>query len=366
MKKVGYIIIIVSLFLFPPFNDTCISIDNEKQGLVNFKKNVVILPFKVDAISTHLRCKESDIVDGIISLLKGKYGDFDIIGSCYKDNADSLKKIDQSICKEIDRSIWIDRKLNVSRIRKLAIDKNANIAVTYSIKSDSSGDTFCCYLIDVFSEKVYKKCGFEEQTPLQMFISYGSIKSYMGKLFDEYIQDPDSSFDSNKQFESAIQASKPSKNIERKPSIKLAILPFRFQQGANPSYFINDLGKVIEQNHRFKVTYSHYELRLTHSTESVPDFTEDNLWVKKSFFSDVEPNFDFVLNLGADLEIDAVLLCDLYVGSADPPPAKYSAFLFSIRSGNRYVIKASTDNFDNEGTEVFKRMIREVLSQYPF
>lgn len=96
----------------------------------------------------------------------------------------------------------------------------------------------------------------------------------------------------------------------------------QYQVGVLPLQLRNDafrfkavFTRLIEESIKetdFFVTYHYYEFNAKHKTNrSEIVFNEEltnKLWVQKGFFSKPEPNISFIIQLGNQLEVDAILL----------------------------------------------------------
>jgi hypothetical protein len=89
----------------------------------------------------------------------------------------------------------------------------------------------------------------------------------------------------------------------------------------------------------------------------------DELWVRKSAFSKLEPKVDLVTQIANHFKVDAVLMCTVSVQKIDPPTGSVSMYLIKAPSGEKFYAGGSTMDFDEKGMELSKRLGQELFDK---
>jgi hypothetical protein len=155
---------------------------------------------------------------------------------------------------------------------------------------------------------------------------------------------------------------------------RVAILPLHLKNDASRYKAI--FNRLIEESIRetgFFTDYNLYELNAKYKTNRSEIIFSDqlmgNLWVKKGFFSNPEPNTRFIIQLGKQLEVDAILLfsADVIKMAKD----RIRAYLVDIRQKKIYTNSGLTDFVVNddidkvlEASSDTKRITKSVFAEF--
>ena len=127
--------------------------------------------------------------------------------------------------------------------------------------------------------------------------------------------------------------------------------------------------QIFNDNHSFVPVYSFYDLGHKFSAKAISKdllskkVTRD-LWTKDSFFATPKPNIDLAINIGKQLAVDVVFMCDIDVGSEDPPAAKFVFYLINIHPKGMFYHSSQTSDFEDGGHNAFKSLVEKLLKNY--
>jgi hypothetical protein len=112
-------------------------------------------------------------------------------------------------------------------------------------------------------------------------------------------------------------------------TIEIAIFPWRFNMMAFSSYAnkksvtawsIDGLSQVLNEYKLVVPKFSYYDLGNRFNAKNIKDnpLTEaivNDIWIKKSLFSENKVNLDLIYRLGRQLRVDAVLIYSIYIAT---------------------------------------------------
>jgi len=114
--------------------------------------------------------------------------------------------------------------------------------------------------------------------------------------------------------------------------------------------------------------YSYYDLGNKHKTIKIgqnimTDAVVDDLWIRKSFFSDKEPNVDLICQVGKQLKVDAVLLYYIIDRIHDDD---VKIFLINVKTGKKYYAEDRIDFRSDSGVLLFslKHLTEKIITDY--
>lgn len=241
-------------------------------------------------------------------------------------------------------------------------NKNSDVESLFweSIKDSEDSKMFEAYL---------------EQFPLGIFVKLArlKIKEYQVKLEEngkvnvrEEIVLPAKFEDGNQQMlrmeDEANNESNENLLISQGGSqrVKLAIFPWKLEDLATRyiDSALRDVKDVISQNIKeFNPVFSYYTLGRPFNEKRIQEVDRNELWIKKSFFSSLEPNVSKICKLGNSMQVDAVLICHLKVNEN---LATLKGFLVNVHTNKVF----KTVRFGMEDHDVVKNVIREIFSKY--
>lgn len=159
--------------------------------------------------------------------------------------------------------------------------------------------------------------------------------------------------------------------------IKLAVLPWNLEGFAKDCKYIaiNALNQAIIDNQRFVPLFSYYDLGNKLKTKNISDDllredVIDDLWFRRSAFSEVEPNIDLICRVGRELQVDVVLMYDLFVSSFSEVFWQshghhfMRVFLINLKTKEKYYAKGITTNFDFDGFDQVKSLTEKVFNDF--
>ena len=155
---------------------------------------------------------------------------------------------------------------------------------------------------------------------------------------------------------------------------KLAIFPWRLKffgtvydseisikEAANYA-----LRKTISGNQKFFPLYSYYDLKNINVRKIDGDILTkeviDKLWIKTSYFSEAKPNTNLIRSLGKKLQVDAVLIYDLYVNPDVGNSIK--VFLINVKTQNTYHSKDDFISWPFQPTLSFQFVTNKVYADF--
>lgn len=155
---------------------------------------------------------------------------------------------------------------------------------------------------------------------------------------------------------------------------RVAVLPLQLRNDAFRYKVI--FNRLIEESiaeTEFFTDYRFYDLNTRHKTsQSEIIFNEtlmNNLWLKKGFFSKPEPNTSFIIQLGNQLGVDAVLVFSANV--IDLGKDRIKALLVDVRGQKMYSSSGLTDFTLTENTDQIleasgdaKRITKKVFAEF--
>ncbi len=183
--------------------------------------------------------------------------------------------------------------------------------------------------------------------------------------------------------ETTLQAKLPPESPVRKSEPPEQTTGSRYQVGVLPLQLRNNAPRfkiifteLIEESIRetqFFSEYHYYKMNTKYKTDrSEIIFNKklmDNLWVKKGFFSQPEPNTGFIMQLGKQLEVDAILLFSANV--MDMAKDRIKAILVDIKRKKIYASSGLTDFLLTEDTDHTlearfdaKRITKKVFAEF--
>jgi len=184
--------------------------------------------------------------------------------------------------------------------------------------------------------------------------------------------DKTASLEKSSQKSPVPKAVRPDKPTDLRYSV--AVLPLQLRNDAFRYKVI--FTRLIEESIReteFFTDYYYHELNTKYKTvRSEIIFNEklmDDLWVKKSFFSKPEMNTSFVIQLGNQLEVDAILLFSANV--INMTKDRIRAYLVDVKRKKTYSNSGLTDFVVTEDTDLIleasfdtKRITKRVFAEF--
>ena len=155
---------------------------------------------------------------------------------------------------------------------------------------------------------------------------------------------------------------------------RVAVLPLQLRNDASRYKVI--FKRLIEESiaeTEFFRDYRLYDLNTRHKANQSEIIFDDtlmnNLWLKKGFFSKPEPNTSFIIELGNQLGVDAVLVFSANV--IDLGKDRIKALLVDVKSKKIYSSSGLTDFVLTEDTDQIleasgdaKRITKKVFAEY--
>jgi len=172
---------------------------------------------------------------------------------------------------------------------------------------------------------------------------------------------------------SKVKTTGSAKPIQAKPGqkIKLAILPWRLTGDAAPRNFvaISVFQQIFKDHKSFVPVYSFYDLGHKFSAKTISNDlmskkTKKDLWTGGGLFANPKPNIALASQIGKQLAVDVVFMCDINVGNQDPPSAKFIFYLINVHPKGMFYHSTETVNFEDRGHAVFKGLVEKVLQNY--
>ena len=157
---------------------------------------------------------------------------------------------------------------------------------------------------------------------------------------------------------------------------KLSILPFNISidQAGRRNYIdrevissvVKGLGDSLKETKVFRPTLSYYQLDERFDAEMVnedvlADHRVDDLWVKKSFFSDPEPAIELIVQIGNQQKVDAVLLSHIDVSLEEDI---IRVFLIDVKQNKKYEAQVTVSRIRSVGREKMRRLTKKVFAEY--
>lgn len=156
---------------------------------------------------------------------------------------------------------------------------------------------------------------------------------------------------------------------------KLAILPWHIDvasdvKGADDyfeSIVIEALSDAIIKTALFAPLYSYYQLDKDLRAKPIDagvlrKDSLEGLWMRKSFFSALEPNIDLIIDLGRRLKVDAVLVLSIQINRG---PDFLKAFLVEINNGKVFRSVGECNDIKNfEGYDAIYKMTEKVFNAF--
>jgi len=180
--------------------------------------------------------------------------------------------------------------------------------------------------------------------------------------------------------EEQLQASLPPPGPKaRIPSgrISLAIFPWHMPRARLSWGYPNltkltaeALGEVLGGKDVFSPVYTDYDLGKTIKTQPIDkdaltDAALKKIWKRESFFSDPQPNVDFICDLGRRLKIDYVLLYNVRIEDQNAGiPIDYNARLILIDVHRKTLFSRSQSIFYRTYFDSVKKFTRKALAQF--
>jgi hypothetical protein len=132
-----------------------------------------------------------------------------------------------------------------------------------------------------------------------------------------------------KEDEEVVKTAQPPEELKSDNTIEIAIFPWRFNMMAFSSYAnkksatawsIDGLSQVLNEYKLVVPKFSYYDLGNRFNAKNIKDnpLTEaivNDIWIKKSLFSENKVNLDLIYRLGRQLRVDAVLIYSIYIAT---------------------------------------------------
>ena len=176
--------------------------------------------------------------------------------------------------------------------------------------------------------------------------------------------------------QTAALAKPPAESPEPTPGLQyqVGVLPLHLKNDA--SRFKTVFTRLIDESIKetdFFATYKYYELNKKYKTDgSEIVFNEElmgKLWIQKGFFSKPEPNIGFIIQLGTQLEVDAILLFSANV--MNMAKDRIRAILVDVKREKTFSNSGLTDFVLTEDTDLTleasfdaKKITKKVFAEF--
>jgi hypothetical protein len=148
----------------------------------------------------------------------------------------------------------------------------------------------------------------------------------------------------------------------------LGIFPWKLT-GSAPRWNFIALDALVDVLDRHKdrviARYTYYEIK----TKPRPELLKESFFTKKVVQklwsgSGGGPNMDYVRQVGKQLDIDVVLMCDIDGRTFDPDSGTYKIYVVDVYSGRVYKGRAYTQNIEGEAEYRFIKLSEKLFGQY--
>jgi hypothetical protein len=280
--------------------------------------------------------------------------------------------------EDLNEQLWSGSKPNIDLICKIGKELGVDVVFVSNIYTkawDQDLGIFDVYFIDIHSRQMYS--GRIESRDVE---TDGDKKftSIAQRLFKQYVQKAgrpatagqgDLAVD-----EKYVQASLTPVAAASKPQnpddsrIKLAVFPWKLT-GAAPRWnpiALEALTDVLDrQKNKIVPLYTYYAVK----TKTAPQVLKKNFFtkdvVKKLWSGSGDgPNVPYVLDLGKQLGIDIVFMCNNDARTFDPDPGTYKIYIVDVHSGKMYKGRATANDIENQGGARFTNLALKLLAEF--
>jgi hypothetical protein len=124
-------------------------------------------------------------------------------------------------------------------------------------------------------------------------------------------------------------------------------------------------GVIKEHKNKIVPLYTYYELKIRpEPTLLDEDFFSKDVVRKLWSGSGDKPNIGYVRDMGKQLEVDAVIICDVYVRVFDPDPGTYKIYIVDVNSGKMYQGRANTQDVEGQGGALFEKLAQRLMAEF--
>jgi cell division protein FtsB len=282
--------------------------------------------------------------------------------------------------KKVVQKLWSgsDGGPNMDYVRRVGKQLDIDVVLMCDIDGrtfDPDSGTYKMYVVDVHSGRVYQGRAYTQN--IEGEAEYRFIK-LSEKLFGRYIQyaaiPPKAGKADVDTVKKDVQASLTpvvTKSKLEKPDdsrIKLAVFPWKLTGGAARYNFIaiDSLTGVIKE-HKNKIVplYTYYDLEIRpEPTLLGEDFFSKDVVRKLWSGSGDKPNIGYVRDVGKQLDVDAVIICYVYVRVFDPDPGTYKIYIVDVNSGKMYQGRANTQDVEGQGGARFEKLAQRLMAEF--
>ena len=282
--------------------------------------------------------------------------------------------------KKVVRKLWSGSGggPNMDYVRQVGKQLDIDVVIICDIDGrtfDPDPGSYRIYVVDVHSDKVYRGRATTQDIEGEGEDRFIKLSE---KLFGRYYQYASTSprsaradVDSEKNNVQASLAPVVSKTTPERSDhsrISLAVFPWKLTGSASRWNFIalDALAGVLKRHkNQIIVQYSYYEVKTKPKPKVLDEefFTRD---VVKKLWSgfDGGPHMGYVRQIGKQLDVDVVIICDIDGRVFDPDPGTYKSYVVDVHSGQVYKGRANTRDIEGEGEAQFGQLTRRLLAEF--
>jgi uncharacterized caspase-like protein len=280
--------------------------------------------------------------------------------------------------EDLNAQLWSGSKPNIDLICKIGKELGVDVVFVSNVYTkawDQDLGMFDVYFIDIHSRQMYS--GRIESRDVE---TDGDEKftSIAQRVFKQYVQKAGRPATAGQGDLAAdgkyVQASLTPVATASKPQnlddsrIKLAIFPWKLT-GAAPRWnplALEALTDVLDrQKNKIVPLYTYYAVK----TKTAPEVLGKNFFtknvVKKLWSGSGDgPNVPYVLDLGKQLGIDVVFICNNDARTFDPDPGTYKIYIVDVHSGKMYKGRATANDIESQGGARFTNLAQRLLAEF--
>jgi len=173
-----------------------------------------------------------------------------------------------------------------------------------------------------------------------------------------------------KEDEEVVKTAQPPEELKSNNTIEIAVFPWRFNIMTFSSYAneksvtawsIDGLSQVLNEYKLVVPKFSYYNLGNAKNIKGNPltKAIVNDIWIKKSIFSERKVNLDLIHRLGKQLQVDAVLIYSIYIAKR-----KQTADIILIDIGTKKAYSKTEGIYVNTLSSDIKNLTRNFFIHY--
>ena len=267
---------------------------------------------------------------------------------------------------------------NISYVRRLGKQLGIDVAIICDIDGrifDPDSGTYSIYVVDVHSGEVFKGRATTRDIEGDGEDRFIELSEKLFKQYFQYTRIPSTdekteSISKEKDVQASLTPVVNKTTSERSDDsrVHLGVFPWKLSGSAPRWNFIAlDALTTVIKRHQSEIVaqYTHYDIKTKPKPKVLDEdfFTPDvirKLWSEPGG----RPHIGYVREIGHQLDIDVVILCDISARTFDPDQGDYKMYVVNVHSGRVHQGRATTQDIEGEGEARFEELTQRLFAEF--